>query len=184
MSQLRGMLTGRRIAFLLNEGFDGRRFTELRGCLEGAGAEILIMSSAGESVSDRERSFTLAPALPVSGATVDDFDVLLIGDDDTATSLVSDEAACRLVAEAMRKRMPVVAVGLGPKLLICAGALKGRRSTGAPPIKEELERAGAMYKDKAIVIDDNLITAKGERYVGNLCESLSDLLHGRPPRAA
>ena len=43
---------------------------------------------------------------------------------------------------------------------ISAGLLKGRRATGYRSVAEELKEAGALYEDKDVVIDDNLVTSR------------------------
>jgi protease I len=44
--------------------------------------------------------------------------------------------------------------------LISAGLLKGRRATCYRSVAEELKKAGALYEDKDVVIDGNLVTSR------------------------
>ena len=55
---------------------------------------------------------------------------------------------------------PVAAICHGPQVLAAAGVLLGVTTTGVSKIKNELENAGANYKDEELVIDDNLITSR------------------------
>ncbi|HSW86568.1 MAG TPA: type 1 glutamine amidotransferase domain-containing protein [Rhabdochlamydiaceae bacterium] len=43
---------------------------------------------------------------------------------------------------------------------ISAKVLKGRKATGASAIKDDLENAGATWKDEAVVVDKNLISSR------------------------
>jgi len=44
--------------------------------------------------------------------------------------------------------------------LISAGLLKGRRSTCYRSVAEELKETGALYEDKDVVVDGNLVTSR------------------------
>ncbi|MCL5291102.1 MAG: DJ-1/PfpI family protein [Actinobacteria bacterium] len=185
MGRLRGLLGGNRIAFVLERDFDGANYTELRGCLGGAGANVMVVSSDSWSeITDRDRSLSIKPDLSFMEAEVGVFDVLVIGDDSTARQDKSRPDACRLVSETMRFNKPLVAVGLGPELLICANALKGRKVTGLPSIADAIRLAGGMFKKRSVVIDGNLITARSSGSVGKICDLLAPLLRGRSAEAA
>ncbi len=45
-------------------------------------------------------------------------------------------------------------------VLISAGILKGRRVTSTPGIRDDMENAGAIWEDSALVVDGNLISAR------------------------
>src|SRR5437870_3093777 len=61
----------------------------------------------------------------------------------------------------MQEGMRVAAIGHGAQLLLSAGALDGRRVTCSPGIRDDVRAAGAVYRDEAVVIDGNLLTARG-----------------------
>jgi len=52
------------------------------------------------------------------------------------------------------------AVGRGPKLLLSARVLEGRRVTCAPQMRDDLLYAGINVEDAPLVRDDNLLTAR------------------------
>jgi protease I len=51
----------------------------------------------------------------------------------------------------------------GGWILISAGILKSRRATGSRGIKDDLENAGAIWVDKPVVTDGNLISSRTPR---------------------
>ncbi|MEN8166508.1 MAG: DJ-1/PfpI family protein [Pseudomonadota bacterium] len=55
---------------------------------------------------------------------------------------------------------PVAAICHGPWILIATGLLAGRTVTGYRSIAEELKVAGALYQDREVVVDGNLITSR------------------------
>jgi protease I len=62
---------------------------------------------------------------------------------------------------------PVAAICHGPYTLISAGLVKGKHATcfWGDGVPEELKKAGALYADKEVIVDGNLVTS---RYPGDL----------------
>jgi len=54
----------------------------------------------------------------------------------------------------------VASICHGPWVLISANILKGKKTTGFNSIKDDLINARAIYLDKEVVIDNNLITSR------------------------
>jgi protease I len=44
--------------------------------------------------------------------------------------------------------------------LISAGLLQGRRATCYKSVADELKAAGALYEDREVVVDANLVTSR------------------------
>ena len=55
---------------------------------------------------------------------------------------------------------PVAAICHGPQILISAGLLQGRRATCYKSVADELKEAGALYEDREVVVDANLVTSR------------------------
>ena len=55
---------------------------------------------------------------------------------------------------------PVAAICHGPELLASAGVLRNRSATGYRTVAQELEAAGARYRDAEVVVDGNLVTSR------------------------
>jgi PfpI family intracellular protease len=71
----------------------------------------------------------------------------------------------------------VAAICHGPQILISAGLMEGRVTTGYQSIAKELEDAGAIYKDEKVVIDKNLITSRQPSDLNAFMEAIKDHLH-------
>lgn len=184
MAQLKGILGGSKIALILSDGFDLDTFRSLKSALEGAGATLLILGFE-QSFRDSNGEMKIEANEIVSDVTPDDFDLLLLADEPTSIWAKSRPEACALVAGALKNsRKAVAAIGSGVELVICSDALKGRKVAAPPEIKSDVEMAGGMYKDRSIVIDDNLITASSAKYAPKVREELVKLLQGLPPMAA
>ena len=55
---------------------------------------------------------------------------------------------------------PVAAICHAGWMLVSAGILKGRKATSFFAIKDDMKNAGALWEDKAVVVDKNLITSR------------------------
>jgi protease I len=71
-----------------------------------------------------------------------------------------DQDAIRIVRHFFEKRKPVSAICHGPQILITAGLLKGKHATCYKSVAQELKDAGAVYEDKEVVVDGNLVTSR------------------------
>lgn len=62
-----------------------------------------------------------------------------------------------------RENEPVGAICHGVQVLISAGLLGGRKATCYIGIRDDLKSAGALYEDKEVVVDGNLVTSRNPR---------------------
>ncbi|WP_406607771.1 DJ-1/PfpI family protein [Candidatus Infernicultor aquiphilus] len=54
----------------------------------------------------------------------------------------------------------VASICHGPWVLISANIMKGKQTTAVISLKDDLINAGAIYLDKEVVVDNNLITSR------------------------
>ncbi len=66
----------------------------------------------------------------------------------------------KLVQEMDRAKKPIAFICHGGWVPISAKIVKGRAVTGTVAIKDDLENAGAIWKDEPVVIDGNLISSR------------------------
>ncbi len=76
------------------------------------------------------------------------------------------------------KGKPVAAICHGPQTLITAGLLKDRRATCYRTVVPELNAAGAIYEDKEVVVDGNLVTSRQPSDLPAFMRETMKLLHG------
>ena len=65
-----------------------------------------------------------------------------------------------LVREIFKNGGIVASICHGPWVLISTNIMKGKKTTGFNSIKDDLINAGAIYLDKEVVVDNNLITSR------------------------
>jgi protease I len=90
----------------------------------------------------------------------DDYDALLLPGGKAPAAVRQDEKAKDIARYFFEKNKPVFAICHGPQILISAGLLKGRHATCYKTVASEIKVAGALYEDKEVVVDGNLVTSR------------------------
>lgn len=69
-------------------------------------------------------------------------------------------------------KKPVAAICHGPWMLIEAKVAKDREVTSWPSLKTDLENAGAQWVDRAVVVDNGLVTSRKPDDLPAFCEKM------------
>ncbi|KAL8571324.1 hypothetical protein ACOMHN_050574 [Nucella lapillus] len=67
---------------------------------------------------------------------------------------------------------PVAAICHGPWMFCSCKMLKGKRATSFVAIKDDLENAGAIFEDSAVVVDGNMITSRTPKDLPEFCKAV------------
>jgi len=163
-------LAGRRIASLVDDGFDQVEMTTARAALEAAGAEVFLVSPRRERVrgwrgdgwgDDFDVDRYLADAID------DEYDGLLVpGGVFHADRIRVIPEAHELVTTLVEQHRPIGAMSHGPWLLVDADVVAGRIMTSWPTIRRDLEHAGVDWVDEAVVVDRGIVTCRRLQDVG------------------
>ena len=90
----------------------------------------------------------------------DDYGILVLPGGKAPEAVRKDPKAVEIARDFFAKGKPVAAICHGPQTLITAGLLKGRHATCYRSVADELKAAGAIYEDKEVVVDGNLVTSR------------------------
>jgi protease I len=90
----------------------------------------------------------------------DDYAILILPGGKAPKALRNEPKALEIARSFLTHNKPVAAICHGPQVLISTGLLKGRRATCYLSVSEELKEAGALYEDREVVVDDNLVTSR------------------------
>lgn len=90
----------------------------------------------------------------------DNYDILILPGGKAPEAIRKEKEAQEIARHFVENNKPVAAICHGPQTLISAGLLKGRHATCYKTVAEELKASGAIYEDKEVVVDGNLITSR------------------------
>jgi protease I len=91
---------------------------------------------------------------------VEDYDTLVLPGGKAPEIVRKQPKAVAIAKYFFEKNKPVSAICHGPQTLITAGLLKGRHATCYRTVAEEMRGSGAVYEDKEVVVDGNLVTSR------------------------
>lgn len=161
---LDGVLSGKRIAILIDDGFEQSELHEPWRALRDAGARpVLVAPHAGmvRGWSGSDWGERVRVDVPLGDARPRDFDALVLpGGVISPDRLRMDPDAVAFVRAFVDERKPIAAICHGPWTLIEAGGVKGRTLTSWPSLRTDLINAGAEWIDVAVFRDGNLVTSR------------------------
>ncbi|POH64246.1 peptidase C56 [Cryobacterium zongtaii] len=153
-------LSGKRIAFLLTDGYEDSELSSPWQAVTDAGATAVLVSPATESVTGK-KGHSQYVDLAVAEAKADDFDALVLpGGVVNADHLRMDEDAVSFTRDFFAAHKPVSAICHATWILIEAGVVEGRTLTSYPSLKTDLQNAGATWVDEEVVVDQGLVSSR------------------------
>ena len=90
----------------------------------------------------------------------DDYDILLLPGGKAPGTIRKERSALDIARHFFKKSKPVSAICHGPQTLLSAGVLRGRRATCYKSVAQEIKEGGAVYEDREVVVDKNLVTSR------------------------
>ncbi len=147
------------ILILGADGFEDSELVEPMQRLREAGFRVEVASLhrgtlRGKHGTEVEAALTVEEVVPHRYAG------LLLPGGKAPAKLRAVPAVQSLVRDFVGAGKPVAAICHGPLILLSAGVLTGRKATGYRAIAQELQKGGVHYRDRAVVIDGNLITSR------------------------
>ena len=184
-------LDGKKVAILAADGFEERELVEPRDAVQGAGAEVHVVSLEAGSIqgvrNDVEPGATVPVDRTVDDASPDDYDALLLpGGLKNPDTLRQHEGAVAFVRSIVEAGKPVGAICHGAWLLVEAGVVRGRTVTSYPSIRTDIVNAGGTWVDEEVHTDRGLVTSRRPddlpAFSAKVIEEFAEGVHG-PGRA-
>jgi len=157
-------LNGKKIAILVEEGFEQVELSAPKQALEEAGATTEVISPKEDWVkawNHTEWGDEFIVNVKLDSANPADYDALLLpGGVMNPDKLRHNKQAVQFIKNFFDAGKPVAAICHGPWTLIEAGVVKGRKMTSYESIQTDLKNAGAQWADEEVVVDNGLITSR------------------------
>jgi len=176
-----------RILIIATDGFEHSELFGPRETLQSLGAEVVIASPGRDPIQGREhdeKTRTIAPDITLDEIDLDAYDAMILpGGVINPDALRTNEKAVALIRVFAESGKPLAAICHGPWLLVEADVIRGRTVTGWPSIRTDLRNAGAEVVDRAVVIDENIVTSRKPADVPAFTRAVVALVEGRRPAA-
>lgn len=151
-----------RILIVAADGFEDMELLAVKYRLEEAGMDVDIAAPGKEDITGK-RGYVASPTMTVAEAAEKGscgYAMLLLPGGKAPAALREMADVLSIVRDFQSSGSPIAAICHGPQLLVSAGGIKGRRMTGYAGIKDELEGAGVLFEDSALVVDGPYITSR------------------------
>jgi protease I len=150
-----------KIAVIITDWFEDSEYNEPARAFVEAGHELVLVGlEAGQTVKGKKEQTPVKIQKAVKDASVSDFDALLIPGGYSPDRLRAEPEAVRFAREFVESGKPVFAICHAPQLLITADVLRGRTVTGYTSIVRDIQNAGAIFVDRDVVEDGNLVSSR------------------------
>ncbi len=98
----------------------------------------------------------------------DEFDLLVLpGGAKAMEYMRQNKKIIDLISDWNKKGKVIAAICHGSQLLISAKIVRGRKISGYYSIKDDINNAGAEYKDAPFITDNNIITSPHYKHLGS-----------------
>ena len=157
-------LTGKKIAILVDQGFEQVELVKPRKALDKAGALTQLVSPQEGEVRGwnmKKWGKSVAVDVPLDTADPSQFDALLLpGGVMNPDKLRLNPKAVDFVKHFLDAGKPIAAISHGPLILVEAGGVKGRTVTSWPSLRTDISNAGGNWVDEEVVTDKGIVTSR------------------------
>jgi protease I len=169
-----------KIAIMIDKDFEDSEYSVPFNAFKDAGHEIVhIGIEEGQIVEGKKERTAVTIDLSAKDASVDGFDALMIPGGYSPDHLRAHAAPVAFVKEFASTGKPIFSICHGAQLLISAQALKGRTLTAWKSLEQDVKNAGALFLDKEVVIDENLVTSRNPDDLPAFCKASLKMLAGK-----
>lgn len=159
------------------DNFRDEEYLEPRDILEDAGVSITVASNSTKEAHG-VLGAKIKPDIAIKEAIITEFDgLVIVGGGGSREHLWPSEDLQTLVKDAFDQDKVVAAICVSPVILARAKILEDRNCTVFKD-KEciaEIEKYGGLYKDKEVVVDGNIVTARDPKAAEKFGHAIVDL---------
>ena len=172
-------LNGKRILFFAGPLYEDLELWYPKIRLEEEGAATTV-AGLGDKTYQGKRGYPVTVDTSVDQIDARDFDGLVIPGGFAPDQLRRYEKVLTITREIYQAGKPVAFICHAGWVPISAKILKGKRATSVRAIKDDMENAGVIWEDAAVVVDGNLISSRTPADLPDFCKALIAALRQGP----
>lgn len=124
-----------------------------------------------------KHGYPLKPTIFISELDIQNYDAVIIPGGHEAPDRVRQvQKILDFVKDMYNEDKVVSSTCHGPWVLISAGIIKGKKATCYKGMKDDLTNAGAIYQNKPVVVDKNIVTSDHPENLGIWMKTTISLL--------
>ncbi len=166
-------LKNKRIAVLLDEGFEDLEFWVTVMRLQEEGAKVALVGTEANKTVRGKNALTATTQLAAAAVSADDYDALVVPGGWAPDKLRRYDAVKKLVRGLSQQGKIVGLICHAGLVAISAGIIPpGGRATGSLGIKDDLVNAGAVWVDEPAFREGNLVWGRVVADIPDFCRAL------------
>ena len=165
-------LKDKRIAMLLDEGFEDLEFWVTVMRLREEGAQVTIVGTAAEKTVRGKNGLLATSDVAAESVSAADFDAVAVPGGWAPDKMRRYPAVINLVRQTYEQGNIVGMICHAGLVGISAHIVRGHRATGSLGIKDDLVNAGATWVDEAAFRDGNLVWGRVVADIPAFCREL------------
>jgi protease I len=172
-------LEGKKIAALVDEGFEDLEFWVVVMRLQEEGAEVVVVGrEAGKTFRSKSGGLTATTDVAAADVSAADFDAVIVPGGWAPDKMRRYSAITGLVRGLYEQDKVVGLICHAGLVGISAQIVEGHQATGSLGIKDDLVNAGAEWVDKAAFRDGNLVWGRVVADIPAFCRELVAAIAG------
>jgi protease I len=172
-------LSGQRILFFAGPLYEDLELWYPKIRLEEEGASTTV-AGLGEKTYQGKRGYPLTVDTSVDEIDAASFHGLVIPGGFAPDMMRRYEKVLQLTRDIYKAGKPIAFICHAGWVPISAKILKGKRATSVRAIKDDMENAGVIWEDSAVVVDGNLISSRTPADLPPFCKALIAALKKGP----
>ncbi len=169
-------LKDKRIAMLLEEGFEDLEFWVTVMRLREEGAEVTVVGTVANKTVRGKNGLQATSDVAAEAVSAADFDAIAVPGGWAPDKLRRYPAIIDLVRQIYDQGKIVGLICHAGLVGISAHIVRGHRATGSLGIKDDLVNAGATWVDQAAFRDGNLVWGRVVADIPDFCRELVDAI--------
>jgi protease I len=171
-------LKGKHVLFFAGPLYEDLELWYPKIRLEEEGAATTV-AGLGEKTYQGKRGYPVTVDVNVDQLDAATFDGLVIPGGFAPDQMRRFDKVLQLTREIYQAGKPVAFICHAGWVPISAKILKGKHATSVRAIKDDMENAGVVWEDSAVVVDGNLISSRSPADLPQFCKALiAALRHG------
>lgn len=169
-------LSGKRILCFVGDIYEDLELWYPKLRLQEAGAEVVLAGpEAGQSYTGKN-GYPCVSDAAISEMDSADFAGVICPGGFMPDKLRRDPKVLSLLSEFHAAGKLIAAICHGGWMPISAKVYNGVRVTGSPGIKDDLENAGAIWEDAAVVVDRHFVSSRKPDDLPDFCRGILQVL--------
>ena len=167
----------RKALVLIDNGFQEAELLVPYYRLQEAGFKVDLVGSKVKETYVGDNGYRLAADLAAEDVKIDEYEAVVIPGGRAPDRMRTKKPLVDLVRGAFERGKVIAAICHGPQMLIEANVVRGKKVTSVVAVATDLKNASAIWEDRSVVVDGNLVTSRIPPDLPDFCRETVKLLN-------